>query len=124
MNILKYDPALPYKVADISLAEWGRKELDLAQNEMPGLMAIRAKYGSQKPLKGLKITGSLHMTIQAANPSVKLVNPQHGTVQGEDSSYYYFKARIETSADTNLTFKMNTCVLVGKKDKKYSELGK
>ena len=52
MNILKYDPALPYKVADISLAEWGRKELDLAQNEMPGLMAIRAKYGKQKPLKG------------------------------------------------------------------------
>ncbi|MGB8227293.1 MAG: adenosylhomocysteinase, partial [Sedimentisphaerales bacterium] len=66
MNILKYDPNLPYKVADISLAEWGRKELDLARNEMPGLMAIRAKYGSQKPLKGLKITGSLHMTIQTA----------------------------------------------------------
>ncbi|MGA2915647.1 MAG: adenosylhomocysteinase [Sedimentisphaerales bacterium] len=66
MNILKYDPNLPYKVADISLAEWGRKEMNLAQNEMPGLMAIRAKYGSQKPLKGLKITGSLHMTIQTA----------------------------------------------------------
>jgi adenosylhomocysteinase len=66
MSILKYDPSLPYKVADISLAEWGRKEMNLAQNEMPGLMAIRAKYGSQKPLKGLKITGSLHMTIQTA----------------------------------------------------------
>ena len=66
MSILKYDPNLPYKVADISLAEWGRKEMNLAQNEMPGLMAIRAKYGSQKPLKGLKITGSLHMTIQTA----------------------------------------------------------
>ncbi|MBU1261065.1 MAG: adenosylhomocysteinase [Planctomycetes bacterium] len=64
--MLKYDPNLPYKVADISLAEWGRKEMNLAQNEMPGLMAIRAKYGSQKPLKGLKITGSLHMTIQTA----------------------------------------------------------
>ncbi|PKL46492.1 MAG: adenosylhomocysteinase [Planctomycetes bacterium HGW-Planctomycetes-1] len=66
MSILKYDPSLPYKVADISLAEWGRKEMNLAQNEMPGLMAIRAKYGKEKPLKGLKITGSLHMTIQTA----------------------------------------------------------
>jgi adenosylhomocysteinase len=66
MSILKYDPSLPYKVADIALAEWGRKEMNLAQNEMPGLMAIRKKYGSQKPLKGLKITGSLHMTIQTA----------------------------------------------------------
>jgi adenosylhomocysteinase len=66
MEIVKYDKNLPYKVADISLAEWGRKELNLAQNEMPGLMAIREKYGKQKPLKGLKITGSLHMTIQTA----------------------------------------------------------
>jgi adenosylhomocysteinase len=66
MNTSKYDPYLPYQVADISLAEWGRKELNLAQNEMPGLMAIREKYGKQKPLKGLKITGSLHMTIQTA----------------------------------------------------------
>jgi hypothetical protein len=66
MNILKYDPNLPHKVADISLADWGRKEMNLARNEMPGLMAIRQKYGSQKPLKNLKITGSLHMTIQTA----------------------------------------------------------
>jgi adenosylhomocysteinase len=66
MNVLKYDPALPYKVADILLADWGRREMNLARNEMPGLMAIRQKYGSQKPLKGLKITGSLHMTIQTA----------------------------------------------------------
>jgi adenosylhomocysteinase len=66
MSILKYDPNLPYKVADMSLAEWGRKEMNLAQNEMPGLMAIRKKYGKEKPLKGLKITGSLHMTIQTA----------------------------------------------------------
>lgn len=57
---------LPYKIADISLAEWGRKEMMLAENEMPGLMAIREKYGPSKPLKGLKITGSLHMTIQTA----------------------------------------------------------
>ncbi|MBN1788720.1 MAG: adenosylhomocysteinase [Sedimentisphaerales bacterium] len=66
MDVLKYDPNLPYKVADLSLAEWGRKEMNLAQNEMPGLMSVREKYGSQKPLKGLKITGSLHMTIQTA----------------------------------------------------------
>ena len=66
MTVSKYDPKLAYKVADISLAEWGRKEMNLAQNEMPGLMALRAKYAGQKPLSGLKITGSLHMTIQTA----------------------------------------------------------
>lgn len=53
-----------YKVKDISLAEWGRKELDIAEHEMPGLMAIRAKHAKAKPLKGVRITGSLHMTIQ------------------------------------------------------------
>ncbi|HRS98372.1 MAG TPA: adenosylhomocysteinase, partial [Smithella sp.] len=57
---------LKYKVSDISLAEWGRKEIKLAENEMPGLMAIRKKYGRRKPLKGMKIMGSLHMTIQTA----------------------------------------------------------
>jgi len=53
-----------YKVADISLAEWGRKELTIAEAEMPGLMAIRAKYAPLQPLKGVRVTGSLHMTIQ------------------------------------------------------------
>jgi len=62
----KIDPALPYKVADIALASWGRKEMELAENEMPGLMAVREKYGPQKPLQGKKIMGSLHMTIQTA----------------------------------------------------------
>ena len=57
---------LPYKVADMSLAEWGRKEIMLAENEMPGLMALREKYGSTKPLKGARIAGCLHMTIQTA----------------------------------------------------------
>ena len=57
---------LPYKVADISLAEWGRKEIELAENEMPGLMALREKYGKTKPLAGAHITGCLHMTIQTA----------------------------------------------------------
>ncbi len=60
------EPELPFKVADISLAEWGRKEMELAENEMPGLMAVREKYRKEKPLRGLKITGSLHMTIQTA----------------------------------------------------------
>ncbi|NLX67727.1 MAG: adenosylhomocysteinase [Bacteroidales bacterium] len=57
---------LPYKIADISLAEFGRKEIDIAEHEMPGLMAIRKKYASEKPLQGARVTGSLHMTIQTA----------------------------------------------------------
>jgi adenosylhomocysteinase len=57
---------LPYKVKDISLAEWGRKEIKLAEAEMPGLMAIREEYGPKKPLKGARIAGCLHMTIQTA----------------------------------------------------------
>lgn len=60
------DFKLPYKVKDISLAEWGRKEIKLAEAEMPGLMAIRAEYGAKKPLKGARIAGCLHMTIQTA----------------------------------------------------------
>jgi adenosylhomocysteinase len=55
-----------YQVADISLADWGRKELNLAEAEMPGLMALREEFGASKPLKGAKIAGSLHMTIQTA----------------------------------------------------------
>jgi len=55
-----------YKVADITLADWGRKEIDIAEKEMPGLMAIREKYGKEQPLKGVRISGSLHMTIQTA----------------------------------------------------------
>ncbi|MEW5897151.1 MAG: adenosylhomocysteinase [Nanoarchaeota archaeon] len=55
-----------YKVKDISLAEWGRKEIKIAEKEMPGLMALREKYSQQKPLRGARITGSLHMTIQTA----------------------------------------------------------
>jgi adenosylhomocysteinase len=55
-----------YKVADLALADWGRKEISIAEHEMPGLMAIRNKYAAEKPLKGVRITGSLHMTIQTA----------------------------------------------------------
>ncbi|PNE26895.1 adenosylhomocysteinase [Tannerella sp. oral taxon 808] len=57
---------LPYKVADINLADFGRKEIEIAEHEMPGLMALREKYAGQKPLAGARITGSLHMTIQTA----------------------------------------------------------
>lgn len=60
------DLTLPYKVADMSLAEWGRKEIEISEHEMPGLMAVRRKYGPQKPLKGVRVMGSLHMTIQTA----------------------------------------------------------
>ena len=58
--------ATEFKVADMTLAEWGRKEIDIAEHEMPGLMSIRNKYAAQKPLAGVRITGSLHMTIQTA----------------------------------------------------------
>lgn len=57
---------MDFKVKDLSLADWGRKEIEIAEHEMPGLMAIREKYSSEKPLSGVRITGSLHMTIQTA----------------------------------------------------------
>lgn len=66
INKSKIDFKLPYKVADISLATWGRKEIKLAEAEMPGLMAIRAEYAQSQPLKGARIAGCLHMTIQTA----------------------------------------------------------
>ena len=58
--------AQDYVVKDIGLADWGRKEIDMAETEMPGLMSIRKEYGAKKPLKGARIAGSLHMTIQTA----------------------------------------------------------
>lgn len=66
MSEIAVKQELQYKIADISLAEWGRKEIDIAEQEMPGLMAIREKYSVEKPLKGARIMGSLHMTIQTA----------------------------------------------------------
>jgi len=64
--MLALDPKLKFRVADMALAEWGKKEMQLSENEMPGLMSLIKKYGKKKPLKGLKIMGSLHMTIQTA----------------------------------------------------------
>jgi adenosylhomocysteinase len=66
MSTVTENAATQYKVADMSLAEWGRKEISIAEAEMPGLMSIRRKYAVGKPLKGVRITGSLHMTIQTA----------------------------------------------------------
>jgi adenosylhomocysteinase len=62
----KFSSELSYKVADLSLADFGRKEIEIAEHEMPGLMSVRKKYAKEKPLKGARITGSLHMTIQTA----------------------------------------------------------
>ncbi len=64
--VAKPIPAHDHKVADLSLADWGRKEIDIAEHEMPGLMSIRRKYAPAKPLAGVRVTGSLHMTIQTA----------------------------------------------------------
>src|SRR5689334_23308202 len=58
--------AVDFKVKDLSVAEWGRKAIDIAEHEMPGLMSIRRKYAPQKPLKGVRVTGSLHMTVETA----------------------------------------------------------
>jgi len=66
MSEVAVENELQYKIADIALAEWGRKEIEIAEKEMPGLMAIRAKFSAEKPLKDVRIMGSLHMTIQTA----------------------------------------------------------
>ena len=70
MSVLKSvnnnQPFTDYKVADINLAEWGRKEISIAESEMPALMALRSKYSAEQPLAGAKILGCIHMTIQTA----------------------------------------------------------
>ncbi len=66
ITVAQVETRLPYKVADMGQADWGRKEIMLAENEMPGLMALREKYGKSKPLSGARIAGCLHMTIQTA----------------------------------------------------------
>ena len=66
MNAALKESTRDYKIRDIALADFGRKELDIAEHEMPGLMSIRRKYAAAKPLAGVRVTGSLHMTIQTA----------------------------------------------------------
>ena len=68
-----------YKVADISLADWGRKEIAIAETEMPGLMALRKEYGAQKPLEGARIAGCLHMTIKPGISVTAAVHSQART---------------------------------------------
>src|ERR1051325_6950698 len=65
-NVLTEPTTIPFKVADLTLASWGRKEISIAEHEMPGLMSIRRKYAAEKPLQGVRVMGSLHMTIQTA----------------------------------------------------------
>ncbi|MGZ5157905.1 MAG: adenosylhomocysteinase, partial [Caldimonas sp.] len=64
--VLKPQATAPYIVADLKLADWGRKEIRIAETEMPGLMAIREEFAKAQPLKGARVAGSLHMTIQTA----------------------------------------------------------
>ena len=66
MTVTETTATQDFKVADLSLADFGRKEIRLAEHEMPGLMAMREEYGSAQPLKGARVTGSLHMTVQTA----------------------------------------------------------
>ena len=66
MSTMTIKPAADYKVADLALAEFGRKEIEIAETEMPGLMALRAEFGTSRPLAGARIAGCLHMTIQTA----------------------------------------------------------
>ena len=74
MNAILNPSFTDYKVADISLAAWGRKEIAIAETEMPGLMALREEYKGQNPLKGARVVGCLHMTIQTAVLIETLVN--------------------------------------------------
>jgi hypothetical protein len=76
-----------FVVKDLSLADWGRKELDIAETEMPGLMAAREEFGKSQPLKGARISGSLHMTIQAA---VLIVNAAGARRTGSLGFLQYF----------------------------------
>ncbi|XP_010769832.1 adenosylhomocysteinase B-like [Notothenia coriiceps] len=73
---------LNYKVADISLADWGRKAIDIAENEMPGLMKMKEMYGQSKPLKGARIAGCLHMTLQTAMEGYEVTTMDEASKEG------------------------------------------
>ena len=81
-TVTKLDTSPDYRVADISLAEWGRRELDIAEGEMPALMAMRAKYAADTPLAGARILGCIHMTIQTGVLIETLVELGCDTIQG------------------------------------------
>jgi len=93
MSTLIQTNVLPYKVKDISLAAWGRKEIRLAEAEMPGLMAIRAEYASKKPLAGARIAGCLHMTIQTAVLIETLVDLGAEVTWSSCNIFFYTRSR-------------------------------
>lgn len=98
-----YYPGL--SVADLSLAEWGRKEITLAENEMPGLMALRKKYGPSKVLKGARIAGCLHMTVQTAVLIETLVELGAEVSRSHLIGYYSY------SSNLNFFFNFEICKL-------------
>jgi adenosylhomocysteinase len=88
-----------YKVADLSLADWGRKEISIAEHEMPGLMAIRHKYAAEKPLKGVRVSGSLHMTIQTA-VLIETLADLGATVRWASCNIRFLRGRASRSRST------------------------
>ena len=101
------DFKLPYKVKDLSLAEWGRKEIRLAEAEMPGLMAIRKEYGANKPLRGARIAGCLHMASSAAAAVLSYFFPTdqnffEATAQECADSRFYGGIHFRTDNETGL----------------------
>ena len=94
-----FPTTLPYKVADMSLAEFGRKEIEIAEHEMPGLMALRAKYADKQPLKGARITGSLHMMFagQAVIFSLRRIMPPPPL---PPQAYLYLRGKENPSKNT------------------------
>src|SRR5512141_1157973 len=115
---------LPYKVKDISLGEWGRKEIKLAEAEMPGLMSTRKEYGPSQPLKGARIAGSLHMTIQTA----RLIATPHALgadVRWASCNIYraqgHAAAALAAKETTELAIKGDSLVAYWEHTKKSSE---
>lgn len=90
-------------LADISLADWGRKEIKLAENEMPGLMEMRMRYGPTKPLKGAKIAGCLHMTIQTA-VLIETLTELGAEVGSMIFNWFMYKSGMKLALSENLSY--------------------
>ena len=106
-----------YKVADMSLADWGRKEIVIAQSEMPALMKLRERYGDEQPLKGAKILGCIHMTIQTA-VLIETLTALGAEVDGQVVIYFQHKIMLQLQLQ-NLEFQY----LHGKDRLKKSSIG-
>ena len=96
-NAKPLDLSLPYQVADTSLADFGKKEMQLSEREMPGLMELIRRYGDKKPLKGFKVMGSLHMTIQTA----MLIKTLHAL--GADGIVDFLEATVVSNLELLIT---------------------